>query len=105
MLKIWVDGVLNWSGALGNPLVFLAKKTRQTTLAKLSLLNLALEHAQLYEASYSQEERYTFLPMRKHLACYTKGIKDARQLRLQLIKSNSAADVAAALAGQTKNKS
>lgn len=95
--KYQVDGVLIGRASMGNPYVFLSAEERAKALDKRSLLELALEHAQLYESCYRDEEKYSFLPMRKHLACYTKGYQSAKQLRLRLVKSQSAADVRAAL--------
>lgn len=95
-----VDGVLIGRASMGNPYVFLPSAEREKAVAAHSLLEIALEHATLYEQTYQWEKNYLFLPMRKHLACYTKGIKDATKLRLQLIKTQSAAEVRQILSEQ-----
>jgi tRNA-dihydrouridine synthase len=92
-----VDGVLIGRASMGNPYVFLPDRERQRAEQQASLLQLALEHAKVYESTYGQELDYSFLPMRKHLACYTKGIINAKKLRLHLITSKSAAEVAKVL--------
>lgn len=92
-----VDGVLIGRASMGNPYVFLPDRERQRAEQQASLLQLALEHAKVYESTYGQEPDYSFLPMRKHLACYTKGIINAKKLRLHLITSKSAAEVAKVL--------
>lgn len=84
-----VDGVLIGRGALGNPYVFQPEKQDSSNVFKI-----ALEHAQLYEASFSNGERYNFLPMRKHLAWYVKAIPNAVEIRTKLVLSSSVEQVA-----------
>lgn len=92
-----VDGVLIGRAAQGNPFVFrqpnplnnLSPKQKAQKLAQV-----ALEHARLYEASFKDQEKYHFLPMRKHLAWYVKGIPHAKQIRQELVRSNSSQEVA-----------
>lgn len=91
-----VDGVLLGRAAQGNPFVF-TDHPEQADDAFL-MAHIALEHAQLYEHIFGQLERYTFLPMRKHLAWYIKGVPNAAQIRSQLVKTNTASEVAAIFA-------
>lgn len=84
-----VDGVLIGRGAMGNPFVFKEEP------AELSVFEVALEHCRLFEETYSHKERYSFLPMRKHLGWYVKAIPNASEIRVELFKSENAADVAA----------
>lgn len=89
-----VDGVLIGRASFGRPFVFLPSKQREEFLRTHNLFSIALEHAKLYEETYGQKERYNFLPMRKHLAWYTKGVEQAALIRSELVRSNSAAEVA-----------
>lgn len=83
-----VDGVLLGRAAMGNPWVFTG---HQPTVAEK--FAVALEHSKLYENTYQNDERYNFLPMRKHLGWYIKDFPNASQLRQQLIRSDGVADV------------
>jgi tRNA-dihydrouridine synthase len=84
-----VDGVTIGRSALGNPWVF-------TDLSPTNefKLQVALEHAQLYQKLNSHHPRYSFAPMRTHLAAYVKHFPHAATLRRQLVTSNSSQSVA-----------
>lgn len=82
-----LDGVLIGRGALGNPFIF------QETVPPHSIFAIALEHAQLYEQAFSHQEKYTFLPMRKHLSWYVRAIPNATQIRTRLVLSQNAQEV------------
>jgi tRNA-dihydrouridine synthase len=88
-----VDGVLIGRASFGRPFVFLPQDKRTEFLKAHNLFAIALKHAKLYEETYGQKERYSFLPMRKHLAWYTKGVEQAALIRSELVRSNSAAEV------------
>lgn len=81
-----LDGVLIGRASMGNPYVFLPQP------AETSVFKIAVEHAQLYENTFSHEERYNFLPMRKHLGWYVKNVENASQIRVELYQTNSAAE-------------
>ncbi len=83
-----LSGVLIGRAALGNPFVFQEKPVKHSIFA------IALEHAQLYEKTFSHAEKYNFLPMRKHLAYYVRGFPNAAETRTRLVLSQSAAEVA-----------
>ncbi len=89
-----VDGVLIGRGSFGQPHVFLPQAKRQEFLVSHNLFAIALEHAQLFEQTYGHLENYRFLPMRKHLAWYTRGIEGAAAIRAELVRSDSAVAVA-----------
>jgi len=55
--------------------------------------SIAVEHAKLYEDTYSHKEQYNFLPMRKHLGWYVTHIPQAAEIRQEMFKTNSAEDV------------
>ncbi len=84
-----VDGVLLGRAAFGNPLVFLPEDEQPD----LNIFEVALEHARLYEQTYSHKEKYSFLPMRKHLGWYVKAIPNATEIRVKIFQSESADQV------------
>jgi tRNA-dihydrouridine synthase B len=84
-----LDGALLGRAAMGNPFVF--QPAAQPADLK-SLLAIALEHAQLFEKTFSDEERYTFLPMRKHMGWYIHDIENAAKVRQDIYRCNSSAD-------------
>lgn len=61
------------------------------------LLQIALEHAQLYEDSFGHRHRYYFIPMRKHLSWYVRGLPSAAHLRRELLAVESRAQATALL--------
>lgn len=89
--KYKVDGVLIGRGSFGNPFIFLPENTGD----QKSIYQIALEHAQLFEQTYSYDERYNFLPMRKHLGWYVKGLDKAKEIRFKLFQTNTSAEVEA----------
>lgn len=84
--KYNVDGVLIGRAAFGNPFVFSKQPPTDPIQRTKQLIQIALEHAQLYEQTYAPQEKYFFLPMRKHLAWYIKGIPQAKQIRTELMQ-------------------
>ena len=56
---------------------------------RYDMLHIALEHARLYEASFSYMERYQFLPMRKHFGWYVRHLPGASHLRRILTQTSS----------------
>lgn len=87
-----VDGVLIGRASFGNPWVFRPANERIKVNIQQKA-KVALEHAKLYELFFSSQEKYSFLPMRKHLAWYIKGIVGAPKVRSQLVQSNNSKDV------------
>jgi len=87
--KYGVDGVLIGRASFGNPFVFLPEGTNPNK----NIFKVALEHSQLYEKEYFDQENNRFLPMRKHLGWYVKGIEQAKQVRMELFRANSSEDV------------
>lgn len=93
-----VNGVLIGRAAFGNPFVFQGRGTpteggsRQRLAPQL--LQIALEHAQLYEQTFGHEKKYRFHPMRKHLGWYVKGIRNGARMRADMVRAESAVDVA-----------
>lgn len=89
-----VDGVLIGRASYGQPFIFLPTEEKEKLLKEKNIFEIALEHAQLYEETYSPNENYKFLPMRKHLAWYTKGIAQAALVRSELVRANNSLQVA-----------
>jgi len=88
-----LDGVLIGRASMGNPYIFRAdaEQAKQTK----SVFEIALEHSQLFEATYQHDEKYNFMPMRKHLGWYVRDIANASQIRVELFQTNSASEVEA----------
>ncbi|MGL4650037.1 MAG: tRNA-dihydrouridine synthase, partial [Caldilineaceae bacterium] len=91
------DGVLIGRASYGYPFVFRPQPADQRAGPLLTghappdhaesraLLQIAIEHAQLYEATFGHRSRYYFLPMRKHLSWYVRGLPSASHLRRELV--------------------
>lgn len=80
-----LDGVLIGRASFGNPWIF-----EEHSPTQQERFQTAIEHAYKYEELYGTS---FFHPMRKHLAWYMHGFHGAKELRLKLIKSNSAHEV------------
>lgn len=93
-------GVLIGRAAWGNPLVFQPNLSSTQSAAAINQhslpvrqTQLAIEHAQLFEQTFSILPNYSFWPMRKHLGWYVKGWPQAKQLRQQLVHAETATQV------------
>ncbi|MBI4526002.1 MAG: tRNA-dihydrouridine synthase [Deltaproteobacteria bacterium] len=99
-----VDGVLLGRSAQGNPWIFRTKdQIKQTPCltgtasfhhAPVSLeerFKVILEHSRHFEKQWGIPG---FVGMRKHLAWYCRGFERAAELRSQMVRVNSAAEVA-----------
>lgn len=98
-----VDGVLIGRASFGNPFVFKKnlenpesqenQKSPQTKKTQPTIYEIALEHCRVYEETFSGDERYNFLPMRKHLGWYVRNIPNAKVVRADLFQTNSSKEV------------
>jgi tRNA-dihydrouridine synthase len=93
-----VDGALIGRASYGNPFVF-HNGTREERHPAANdrmhvLTEIALEHSFLYERTFQHEEKYHFLPMRKHLGWYARGISGEPELRARLLQTHSPVEVA-----------
>lgn len=86
--KYSLAGVLIGRAMQGNPFVFSSDLSPEKNFPKI-----ALKHAQLYEKYFSHLPKYSFLPMRKHLAWYIKGVPEAKLVRRELVRTNSSQEV------------
>ena len=95
--KYLVDGVLIGRGSFGNPFAFVnnSEAEKQKAFDTNKIFEIALEHCRLFEKTYNSDPRYHFMPMRKHLGWYVKGVAGAKEMRIKLFQANSSADVAA----------
>lgn len=91
--KYGVDGILIGRGSFGNPFVF--TQDSENEYAKHNIFEIALKHCRLFEETYSNNPKYHFMPMRKHLGWYVKGIEGAKEIRVALFQANNADEVAA----------
>jgi tRNA-dihydrouridine synthase B len=82
------DGALIGRASFGNPFVF-----TQTPPTPELLLPIALEHAKLFEQIYQNKEKYSFMPMRKHLGWYVRNFPGASEVRVKLFQASSSEDV------------
>jgi tRNA-dihydrouridine synthase len=83
-----VDGVLIGRASMGDPYIF-----SDSTPTDTNIYTVALEHCRIFEETYSHEESYTFLPMRKHLGWYVKSVPFASEIRIKLFQTNTSNDV------------
>jgi len=88
--KYNLDGVLIGRHACGNPFVFKSPNMDD----HISIFIVALDHATKHEAGCQNQNPHSFMPMRKHLSWYIKGISQASEIRAQLVTTNSALEVA-----------
>lgn len=91
--KYKVDGVLIGRASFGNPFVFLNEQEAEDATEQTNIFELALEHCRLFERTYKDFDRYHFMPMRKHLGWYSKGIPGAKDVRIKLVRTNNSKDV------------
>ncbi len=101
--KYGVDGALIGRASYGNPYVFWQEgvpvreeamgrapvESRELETPNYAMLHIALDHARLYQESFGQMERYSFLPMRKHLGWYVRNLPGASHLRRTLVLTSS----------------
>lgn len=83
-----LDGVLIGRASMGNPFVF---QTNEIPDIKL-MIQIAIEHAKLFEETYAQNEKYSFLPMRKHLGWCIHDIEGGAKIRQEIYQTNSTAE-------------
>jgi len=94
--KFKLDGVLIGQASMGNPFIFSGKEKPPIQ----EIMKIAYEHAVLYEQTFKDDPRYNFLPMRKHLGWYVRGMENAAQLRQFIYQSNSADEFLSILKNQ-----
>jgi len=87
-----IDGVLIGRASFGNPWVF-NDNFSQEKITIQQKAQVALEHAWLHEKTFGKNEKYSFLPMRKHLGWYIRGFDQAKEVRQKLVMTNNSQEV------------
>lgn len=83
------DGVMIGRGIFGTPWLF-EKKAKQRTPAER--LKVMVEHAKLFEKKFKGIKNFAI--MRKHFKAYVSGWEGAKELRVKLMETEDARDVA-----------
>lgn len=83
------DGVMIGRGIFGNPWLFDRAKTGGSTADEK--MRVLLEHTRLYEELFAGKKN--FADMKKHYKAYVAGFRGSRELREELMKTNSAGEV------------
>ncbi|MEA1997136.1 MAG: tRNA-dihydrouridine synthase, partial [Gemmatimonadota bacterium] len=84
------DAVMIGRGAMGNPWIFTRVKKLMAGLPDPGgpgveeRFRQAVEHADMMVRESGGEEKRALIMMRKHFACYTRGLADASILRQEL---------------------
>jgi len=84
------DGIMLGKAIFGNPWLF----NTSTPLSSISIqkkLQVMVEHTYLYEKMLGSYK--SFSVMKKHYKAYTNGIDGAKELRMQLMNTNTALEV------------
>ncbi len=90
MMETGCFGVMIGRGAYGNPWIFKSIKDRKDYAPSIEELKKEiLHHASLVENFLDGD----FLPFRKHLAWYVKGLQNARSIRAELVQINNYSDI------------
>ena len=86
------DGVMIGRAAIGNPWVFTDRTDEPTREERIAAL---VRHLELFEEIFKGEGH--FPPMKKHMSKYIVGFDGAKELRMQLMLTNSVAEALAVL--------
>lgn len=86
------DGVGIGQGALGRPLIFKEVRSAKSEVRskKEEIFKTIIKHAAL---TYKLKGQAGIIEMRKHLCWYMRGLENASELRRELVKVESLADV------------
>ena len=85
-----VDGVMIGRGVFGNPWFF-NQKVSKKDLPLEKILMVMVEHTKEFEKSLGDIKNFAI--MKKHFKAYTTGFDGAKDLRIQLMDTNSAEEV------------
>lgn len=85
------DGVMVGRSALGNPWVFQQLQISNFQFPKIGeIVTTVLRHAELHLERYGENSMTTF---RKHLLCYFKGVSGTKDLKQELVKVKTLAEL------------
>jgi len=73
------------------PMPSSAEGEREATIAVAKRLTIAIEHAKLFEELLGDVKNFAI--MKKHFKAYAEGFPGAKELRIKLMETNSAAEV------------
>lgn len=85
-----LDGVMIGRGIFGNPWLFNPSERNISISEKLRVM---VEHTELFERYF--QGRKSFALMKKFYKCYVTGFRHAKDLRIALMETETAAEVAA----------
>jgi nifR3 family TIM-barrel protein len=85
-----LDGIMVGRAAFGNPWFFNSKLSKEKVPLKKQLQAMA-EHAKLFEKLYKNKR--SFDVMKKHFKAYVTGFDGAKELRIKLMQTKTAAEV------------
>lgn len=83
------DGIMCGRSAFGNPWFFTGKRLDEISIQER--LRVMCEHAALFEKLFKGKK--SFAVMKKHFKAYTSGFKGAKELRMELMKTQNAEEV------------
>lgn len=86
-----VDGVMVGRGIFGNPWFFNVR-TPKERVSFPKQMQVLLEHARLFEKMFSKQKSFDL--MKKHFKAYVQGFAGAKELRIALMETKNAAEVA-----------
>lgn len=95
--KYGCDGVMIGRGIFGKPWLFEDIKKERTPEQRLSIM---VEHAKLYEKTFKGIKN--FAVMKKHFKAYVSGWDGAKELRVKLMETENAKQVAMIVKGYIK---
>lgn len=84
------DGVMIGRGIFGNPWFFNPDIDRDTDVSVAERLDMMLEHTKLFCELLSHKN---FAVMKKHYKAYAEGFPGAKELRIELMESNTYEDI------------
>lgn len=84
------DGIMIGRGIFGNPWFF-SKTIKKENLSVEEILSTAVEHAQNFEKELTHKN---FAIMKKHFKAYVNGFHGAKELRIKLMETHNANEVA-----------
>lgn len=86
-----LDGAMIGRGIFGNPWLFNTARNAKTPTTK-ERLRVLIEHAKLFEKMYKDIKRFDV--MKKHFKAYVHGFDSAKELRVALMGTHNAQEVA-----------
>ena len=86
--KTSADGIMIGRGIFGNPWFF-NEKIEYGQISRQEKIKALLEHATLFEKLLIKNNIKNFAVIKKHFKAYTLGFRDAKELRIKLMKTTN----------------